>query len=175
MRRGTGTGHLLSMLHQAVVSPPRPNPVVLTWRWRYEMALLTGLPLALVALVEAIGPTWAMLIATAVTTILTGWSPARRQLAARAWCIITPHRLRTGCAQAFIYTRRGQLPTVLWCAPKSYGEQILLWCPAGIIANDFVAAHQILATACYASDLTIITHPKYQHLVMLGVIRYQLR
>ncbi len=136
------------------------------------IALLTGLPLAFVALVEATGQTGAMLIAIAVTTVLIGWPPARRQLAARAWCIITPHRLRAGCAQAFIYTRRGQLPAVLWCAPKSYGEQILLWCPAGIIANDFVAAHRILATACYASELTIITHRKYQHLVMLGVIRY---
>jgi hypothetical protein len=146
---------------------------VLTWRWRYEIALLTGLPLTLVALVAAIGPNGAVFIATVVTTVLIGWPPARRHLTARVWCIVTPHRLRTGCAQAFIYTRRGRLPAILWCAPKSYGEQILLWCPAGVTANDFIRSRHVLASACYAADIAVITHPRYQHLVMLVVIRYR--
>ncbi|MCA1702580.1 MAG: hypothetical protein LC808_04655 [Actinobacteria bacterium] len=155
-----------------IILPSRPNPITLSWRWRYEIALLTGLPLTLVALVQATGPNGAVLMATVVPTVLIGWPPTRRQLIARAWCIVTPHRLRTGCAQAFIYTPHGRLPAILWCAPKPYGEQILFWCPAGVIAEDFVRARHILASACYAADIGVITHPRHRHLVILGVIRY---
>ena len=172
MRRSVGTDRLLSVLHQAIVPPARPTPLVLAWRWRYEMALLAGLPIALVALVEALGPNWAMLVVTAVTTMLTSWPAARRRLAARAWCFLTPHRLRAGCAQARIHTRRGRLPAILWCAPRAYGEQVLVWCPAGVTAEDFVAARQVLASACYASDIALVTHPRYRHCLILGVIRY---
>lgn len=160
------------MLHQAIVPPARPNPIALAWRWRYEIALLAGLPLAVVALIEAIGANWAMLIVTVVTTVLTGWPAARRRLVAQTWCVLTQHRLRAGCAQAWIHNRRGRLPAVLWCAPKSYGEQVLVWCPAGITAEDFVEARRILASACYASEIEVVAHPRYRHLVMLGVIRY---
>ncbi|MGH3927593.1 MAG: hypothetical protein ACRDTT_32825, partial [Pseudonocardiaceae bacterium] len=71
MSRSVGADRLLSTLQQAIEPPARPNPLVLTWRWRYELALLTGIALTLVALVDALGPNWAMLAVTAVTTLLT--------------------------------------------------------------------------------------------------------
>ncbi|HEU0086121.1 MAG TPA: hypothetical protein VFQ77_00450 [Pseudonocardiaceae bacterium] len=173
MTRSAGADRLLGLLHQAVVPPARPNPLVLAWRWRYETALLVGLPLALVALVKALEPTWAVLVATLVTAVLIGWPGTRRRLIARAWCILTPHRLRAGWAQARIHTRRGRLPTIVRCAPKPYGEQVLVWCPAGVTAEDFRTARQILASACYASAIEVVPHPRYRHLVLLGVIRHQ--
>lgn len=173
MRRSIGAEHLLHALHQAIVPPTRPNLVVLAWRWRYELALLTGLPLTLVALIQTLGPNGTMLAVTAITTLLIGWPTTRRHLVARAWCTLTPHRLRAGCAQARIHTRHGRLPAILWCSPKVYGEKVLIWCPAGITPHDFVTARHILATACYASSIEIRAHPRYQHLVILGVIRYQ--
>lgn len=160
------------MLHRGFASPARPNPLGLAWRWRYEAALLVGLPLAVVMSIGAVGANWAMLIITVVTTVLVGWPPARRRLIARAWCVVIQHRIRAGCAQTWIHNRRGRLPAVLWCAPKSYGEQVLLWCPAGITAADFVAARHVLASACYASALEVAAHPKYPHLVTVGVIRH---
>lgn len=171
MKRDTGADRVLSMLHRGIAPPARPNPLGLAWRWRYEMVLLAGLPLGVVALIGAIGPNWAMLIVTVVTTVLAGWSGARRRLTARAWCVVTQHRLRAGCAQAWIHNRRGRLPAVLWCAPKSYGEQVLVWCPAGVTVEDFVQARHVLASACYASNIEVVAHPKYPHLVTLGVIR----
>jgi hypothetical protein len=177
VKRSVDAEHLLGTLHQAIIPPARPNLVLLTWRWRYELALLTGLLIAVVTLVKAFGPNGTILFAvTAVTimlTVLIGWPAARRRLAARAWCILTPHRLRAGCAQARIHSRRGRLPAILWCAPQAYGEQILIWCPAGVSANDFLAARQVLATACYASKIEVTTHSRYRHIVILGVIRYQ--
>jgi hypothetical protein len=172
VRRDVGADRLLGMLHQAVVPPVRSNLVVQAWRWRYEIALLAGLPLALVALVKAIGPDRTILLAATVTPVLAAWPAARRRLVARVWCILTPHRLRAGCTQARIHTRQGRLPAVLWCAPKSYGEQVLVWCPTGVTAEDFVAARQVLASACYAAEFEVVTHPRYRHLMTLGVIRY---
>lgn len=172
MIRENGADRVLTMLHRGVAPPARPNPFGLAWRWRYEMALLAGLPLAVIGLIEAIGATWAMLTITVVTTGLASWPGARRRLTAWAWCVVIQHRLRAGCTQAWIYNCQGRLPAVLWCAPKSYGEQILLWCPAGVAAEDFIEARHVLASACYATDLEVVAHPRYSHLVTLGVIRH---
>lgn len=172
MRREAGAHRTLHMLHQTIIPPARPNLIALAWRWRYEIALLIGLPLALLALIAAIGPNWVVLLVTAVTTVLSGWPVARRRLIAQVWCVVTQHRLRAGWSHAWIHNRRGRLPVVLWCAPKSYGEQILVWCPAGVTAEDIVAARQVLASACYASEIEVVAHPKYRHLVTLGVIRH---
>lgn len=173
MRREIDADRLLNMLHQAIVPPTRPNPLVVAWRWRYEMTLLVGLPLTLVGLVHVLTPDLAMLVVTTMAILVARWPAARRRLVARGWCILTPHRLRAGCVQARIHTRRGRLPTILWCAPKAYGEQVLIWCPAGVTAQDFVAARQVLASTCYASDIEVVADPKYRHLVMLAVTRYQ--
>lgn len=177
MKRSVDTEQLLGMLHQAIVPPARPSLALLAWRWRYELVLLTGLLLALVTLVKALGPNGTMLFiviaVTVVLTVLIGWPAARHRLAARAWCILTPHRLRAGCAQARVHTRRGRLPAILWCAPRGYGEQVLIWCPAGVTTDDFTAARQILVTACYAAEIEVVTHPRYRHLVVLSVIRNQ--
>jgi hypothetical protein len=177
MKRSVGTEQLLGMLHQAIIPPARPHLVLLAWRWRYELALLTGLLLIIVVLIKAFGPHGTMLFAvttvTIVLTVLTSWPAARHRLAARAWCILTPHRLRAGCAQARIHTRRGRLPAILWCASKGYGEQVLIWCPAGVTTDDFAAARQILATACYAAEIKVVPHSRYRHLVILSVIRNQ--
>jgi hypothetical protein len=177
VKRSIGAEHLLGTLHQAIVPPARPSWPLLAWRWRYELALLAGLFLTLVALVGALGVNGAMLLGAAVVTtvliVLAAWPAARHWLTARTWCILTPHRLRAGCAQARIHTRRGRLPAILWCAPKPFGEQVLIWCPAGVSANDFLAARQVLATACYASKIKVATHSRYRHIVILDVIRYQ--
>jgi hypothetical protein len=169
--RGIDPERLLGLLHQAIIPPARPNLIVLVWRWRYELALMVGLALVLGALVGALGPSWALLLVTAVTTVLAGWPAARHRLVARLWCVLTPHRLRAGWAQARIQSRRGRLPAILWCAPKTNGERVLVWCPAGVTAEDFVAARRVLASACYALEIEVVPHPRYQHLVILGVIR----
>ncbi|MGH3940536.1 MAG: hypothetical protein ACRDTG_18240 [Pseudonocardiaceae bacterium] len=172
MRRDSGAKEVLTMLQRGLTPSARPNPLSLAWRCRYEIGLLVGLPLATAALIGAVGANWAMLILTAVTTVLAGWPSARRRITAQAWCVVTQHRLRAGCAQAWIHNRRGRLPAVLWCSPKSYGEQIRLWCPAGVTAEHFVEARDVLASACYASDIEVIAHPKYSHLVTIGVLRH---
>lgn len=173
MKRDTRADRVLGMLHREITPPARPHLLGLTWRWRYELMLLSGLPLGIMGLIRAVGPSWAVLVLTVATTVLAGWPSVRRRLVAQAWCVVTQHRLRAGFTQAWIHNRRGRLPAVLWCAPKLYGEQLLLWCPAGITVEDFISARHVLASACYASDVEIAAHPRYSHLVILGVVRHE--
>lgn len=175
--RSVSSGQLLGMLHRAIFPATRPNPVLLVWHWRYELALFTALLFAPIGMIKTLGLNGAILFTVSAMTImlalLIGWPAARYRLAARVWCIVTQHRLRSACVQARIHTRRGRLPVILWCAPREYGEQVLIWCLAGVTADDFAAARQVLATACYAADVEVATHPRYRHLVILKVIRYR--
>jgi hypothetical protein len=148
----------------------RANPIVAAYRWRYELA---G-PALLVAVWMALGWEWA-----AAAAILAAWlagmaacSPrGRRLLAERAWCIITPHRVRAGCAQAWIHSRNGKIPAVLLTTQQPFGERVYLWCRAGTTAGDFIAERELLAAACWAKEIRAARHPRYAHLVALDVIR----
>jgi hypothetical protein len=98
---------------------------------------------------------------------------ARRWLIAHARCIITAHRIRTGCAQAWIQTRYGKLPIILLTSPRPYGERAYIWCPAGISLEDFEDARDLLRSACWASDIKAMSSSRYSHIVILDVIRYE--
>jgi len=95
----------------------------------------------------------------------------RRFLAARAWCIVTVHRVRTGCAQAWIHSRYGKLPFILWTRSRPSGERVYLWCRAGTSAANFSSARRLLAAACMAKDIEVSQHARYAHLIALDVIR----
>jgi hypothetical protein len=99
------------------------------------------------------------------------WPPSRQRIIARAWCVITPHRVRTGCAHAWIQTRDGRLPVVLYTVPAHFGERVWLWCRAGITARDLEAARNVLRSACWASDVRVVVNDRRSHIVVLEVIR----
>jgi len=171
---------LLAAPNQALVLTLRPNPFLLIcppnpflvlWRWRYELAVAAAIPLALSWLTSTVGANTTVAIISVVTALLFGWPPARRRILALAWCVITPHRFRLACAQARVHTRSGRLPAVLWCAHKSYGEQLLVWCPAGITAADLHAARAVIAAACFATDVQVVAHPTRRQLVVVAMIR----
>lgn len=162
---------LLAALHHALVPTARPNPFLVLWRWRYELALGAAIPLLLAWLTSTVGADATVAITSVVTALLFGWPPARHRILARAWCVITPHRFRLACAQARIHTREGRLPAVLRCTRKSYGEQLLIWCPAGVTAADLYAARAVIAGACFATHVQVLAHATRRHLVVLAVIR----
>jgi hypothetical protein len=165
---------IMASVEAAVSSVSRPGPFGRLWHWRYELALLTGLPLAALAVGYTLGLDW--LIAMAATALaglaaVLAARPARQWLIARAWCVITPHRVRTGCVHAWVQTRDGRLPTILYTAPAEFGERVLLWCRAGITAGDFEGARDILRAACWASDVRVVVNDRRSHIVVLEVIR----
>lgn len=154
-----------------LVSVATPNPLVVAWRWRYELAIVSGLPAGLAAAVNSFGtvPTVIAVIVTALTVLC--WPRARRFTVDRAWCIITPHRVRVGCTQGLIYSSRGKIPAILWTTHQAFGERVLLWCRAGTSADDFVSARAVLTAACWARDVHVFVDSQHTHLVALDVIR----
>ena len=157
-------------LEFALVPVARPNPVVAAWRWRYELGLALGLPIAVIALVHA-GEVWAVLWVSVLCGVISASRAVRRLVVARAWCVITPHRVRTACAQSWVHSRGGKIPIVLLTTREPFGERTYLCCRAGTSPEDLVWARSRLAAACWAADIEIARHEHYAQLVRLDVIR----
>jgi len=167
-------GNVLAGLEQIVVTVKPPNPLVLLWRWRYEVgsALVIGLTGYALGKAAGVAATIALAAATAATVgIALAMSPATRRFAKeRVWCVVTAHRVRTGCAQARIHSRQGRLPFILLTSAAPYGERVLLWCRAGTSIEDCESARPILRAACWAADVQVNPSPRRAHLVILDVI-----
>ncbi len=149
---------------RAFVRVPRPNPLVIAWRWRYELCTAG----TLVALAARIGPLWTVAGALAVAAAFAVLRPLRW----RFWCIVTQHRLRTGLKDAWVFSRAGRLPMVLWTRPVREGEQVWLLLRPGLSAPDLAGAAPVLAAACWASDVVVVPHPTRAALVRVVVVRY---
>ncbi len=162
---------LLTNLKDALGRTPHAASMALPWRWRYELVLAIGALLSAIVIARALGPDRSLVGATILGFALGLWSPSRRALLARAWCIITPHRVRVGCVQARIYNRRGRLPVILRTSLEPFGERVRIWCTAGTCAEDFQSARSILSAACWAADVRIERSLRYAQLVTLDVIR----
>jgi hypothetical protein len=177
-RGGRGPYPLVD-LELALTRRAFPNPAVVLWRWRYEAALL-----ALVAVLAAtavatdvaipaavaLGPA-AVAVGVVAAVWPAAWPAAWQRVAARFWCVVTPHRVRTACAETWLHNRSGKLPMVLWTSAEPYGERVLLWCRAGLTAEDLQAQRATLAAACWAEDVEVIRDARRPHLVTLEVIR----
>jgi hypothetical protein len=166
---------VMSSVEHALSSVARPGIFGLIWNWRYELGLSAGLAGVALASGYALGAIW--LIAIAVTGLVTlaaalTWPSSRRRLIRRAWCIITPHRVRTGCRHGWVQTRDGRLPVILYTTPTAAGERVTLWCRAGITGGDLEGARDILRAACWASDVRVTASARYAHVVVLDVIRH---
>jgi hypothetical protein len=165
---------IMASMETAMSTVARPGLIARVWHWRYELGLIAGLILGTVGIGITLGPGWLIAVAAATMAIVAAalsWPPSRQRIAARAWCVITPHRVRTGCARAWIQTRDGRLPVVLYTVPEHFGERVWLWCRAGITAGDLEAAREILRSACWASDVRVVVNDRRSHIVVLEVIR----
>ncbi len=169
--RTARTRQVRAGMELALGSVARPNPLVIAWRWRYELGGALGLAIAIYTLTSAVGPWWALTVIALAGGSLSAWPTARRQAVVRAWCIITPHRVRTGCAQAWIHSRQGKIPIVLFTTAQPFGERVYLWLRAGVGAEDLIAVRPLLAAACWADDVYIARHDRYAHVIVLDVIR----
>ncbi len=165
---------VMASVETALSSVPRPGLLGVAWNWRYELGLSAGLAVVGLASGYALGAAWLIAIAAAGLILLAAgliWPPSRQRLIARAWCMITPHRVRTGCRHGWVQTRDGKLPIVLFTTPAAFGERVTLWCRAGITHGDLEGARDILRAACWAADVRVVASTRYAHVVVLEVIR----
>lgn len=167
-------GRAIDELQRDLTSVARPNMLVLLWRWRYEVATLIGLPTVIALLITQYHWWWLLGLVGVGAGTVSAWPEARLWLCAHVRCTITAHRVRAGCAQAWVQTRKGKLPFILLTTPKPYGERVFIWCRAGICLEDFEAASDTLRSACWARDVQVASSVRYAHIVILDVIRYPL-
>lgn len=165
---------VMSSVEHALSDGGRTGIFGIAWRWRYELAIALGLPAGGVAVALTLGIGW--LIAAGATLAigtagLWAWQPGRKFLLMRAWCVITAHRVRTGCMHAWIQSRDGRLPTILRTTAEPFGERVRLWCPPGVTVADLEAARDILSAACWARDVQVTRSNRHAHMVTLDVIR----
>ena len=165
---------VMASVEAALSSVARPGVLGRLWHWRYEAGLLCGLAAVMLASGYMLGAGWLIAIMTAGLGLLAAglsWPASRQRLIARAWCVITPHRVRTGCVHAWVQSRDGRLPVVLYTTQAEFGERVVLWCRAGITAADLIAARDILRSACWAGDVRVVASARYPHIVVLEVVR----
>jgi len=171
LSRRQNTRHVRASMELALGYAARPNPLVILWRWRYELGFLLFLAIALLALASTIGWWWGLAMIGAAGGLMAAWPAARRQVIVQSWRILTPHRVRTGCMQAWIHSRRGRIPIVLITTAEPFGERVYVWLRAGMSVEHLIEARALLTTACWASDLLVLRHERFAHIAVLDVIR----
>jgi len=165
---------IMASVEAALNTVSRPGLIPRVWRWRYELGLTGGVLLGTIGIGATVGLGWLIAATAAAMIILAAapiWPRSRRRLIARGWCVITPHRVRTGCERAWIQTRDDRLPAVVYTVPADFGERAWLWCRARITSGDLKAARDILRSACWASDVRVVVNDRRSHIVVLEVIR----
>lgn len=149
----------------------RPLPTTVIWRWRYELLVVAGVGSGGRALADVVGLDTVMPLFLGTAAAAWSWPRSREVLVRAAWHMVTPHRLRRGCAAARIHTDAGRLPAVLCTRAIPGGHQVVLWCPAGCCAEDFEASRHLLRAACWAADVRVERHPRYSHVVYVDIVR----
>jgi hypothetical protein len=160
---------LIAELDRATTPVSRPNPLVVLWRWRYEIIAAAGVPLTGYVLVDAFG---LLSVAIAAVPAAIALLPSAR---AEAWgrirCVVTAHRIRVGFVEAYVVSRRGKIPAIVWCAPAPFGERVWVWCRAGTSAEQIERGRTVIATACWAADVVVRSRDGSPHWVLLEVVR----
>jgi hypothetical protein len=141
------------------------------WRFRTELTGLLAATAGAWELAKAITLAWALIIlATLALAVIT--VPLTRRLAIRrAWCVLSRHRIQRVCFETRMHTRSGRLPMVLRIFPTEVGERALIWCRAGICAEDFEAHAPEIAAACCARQVRIEANRRWAQLVQLDIVR----
>ncbi len=83
---------IMASVETAVSTVARPGIIAWLWHWRYELALVAGLPLVALTVGYTLGPAWLIAMAATALALLAAamlWPPSRQRLIARAWCVLS--------------------------------------------------------------------------------------
>lgn len=141
------------------------------WRFRTETTLITTTSTGMWQLARMVTLTWALVILAATVTAVMALPWSRQFILARAWCVLTRHRIQKACWELRLHTRSGRLPLVVRIYPTQVGVRALIWCRAGMCAADFEERTKEIATACYARQTRVEGSKRWAHLVCLDVVR----
>ena len=159
----------ISELARQLTHVPRPNPLLWLYHWRYELIVLPLLAYGLVQLVLGLGVFWSLVVLVATVNWFLYWRSARRNLHGRIRAILVQHRLRAAFAQARICTLSGRPPAILWTRPRGGDILVSLLLPAGVGFDHIHPRRDLLAAACFATDVYVDRHPRYANLITLTI------
>ncbi len=142
------------------------------WRWRTELAIISAAAAGAAWLSHYLTATGLVIGALTVTAAVIGLPWTRRFVLARAWCVISRHRLQRLCFETRLHTRSGRLPLILRIHPTKVGERAHIWCRAGICLEDFEAHKGEIRAACYARDARVTRNMRWSQLVTIDIIRH---
>jgi hypothetical protein len=158
------------LLDQMFVQVHRSAAGVL-WRFRTEMTACLVTAAGIWELDKAVAATWTVIILATSMTVITVLPPARQQVMRRMCCVLSRHRIHRVCFETRMHTRSGRLPLVLRIFPTEVGERAIIWCRAGICAEDFELNAAEIAAACYARQARIEGHRRWAQIVILDIVR----
>jgi hypothetical protein len=141
------------------------------WRFRTELAVLVIATAGSWKLAITVTAAWMVIILTASLIVIMALPWTRRFIVRRAWCVLSRHRIQRVCFETRMHTRSGRLPLVLRITPTQVGERALIWCRAGICAEDFEAHAAEIAAACLARQARIEGNKRWAQLVQLDIVR----
>jgi hypothetical protein len=141
------------------------------WRFRTEMTACLVAATGIWELDKAVAATWTVVILTVTAVAVTVLPPARRQVTRRVFCTLSRHRIHRVCFETRMHTRSGRLPLVLRIFPTEVGERAIIWCRAGICAEDFELNAAEIAAACYARQARIEGRRRWAQIVILDIVR----
>jgi hypothetical protein len=141
------------------------------WRYRTELAALVIAIAAAWTLAITVTAAWVVIILTALSIVILALPWTRRFVVRRAWCVLSRHRIQRVCFETRMHTRSGRLPLVLRITPTQVGERALIWCRAGICAEDFEAHAAEIAAACLARQARIEGSKRWAQLVCVDIVR----
>jgi hypothetical protein len=141
------------------------------WRFRTELAVLVIATAGSWKLAITVTAAWMVIILTASLIVIMALPWTRRFIVRRAWCVLSRHRIQRVCFETRMHTRSGRLPLVLRITPTQVGERALIWCRAGICAEDFEAHAAEIAAACLARQARIEGSKRWAQLVQLDIVR----
>jgi hypothetical protein len=141
------------------------------WRFRTEAAACLAGAAGIWELDRAVAGTWTMVILTVSAVVTVVLPPIRRQVTRRVCCVLSRHRIHRVCFETRMHTRSGRLPLVLRIFPTQAGERAIIWCRAGICAEDFELNAAEIAAACYARQARIEGHRRWAQIVILDIVR----
>jgi hypothetical protein len=109
---------VMASIEEATTSVPQATLVGVIWRWRWELCALAVIAAGAAGVAIRLGPAYLAVLASITAALVVcslRWPRSRRWIVARAWCMVTPHRIRTGCLHAWIQTRSAGCPSC--CGP----------------------------------------------------------